>query len=74
MSNTFKKKVIAKVEVPKYSPIALVKRYGDAWALGLPTAMRTTMRLTLQGTTPDFYDYVIMTMMEKGSLGRVESC
>ena len=73
MNNTFKKNVVAKVEVPKYSPVELVKRYGDAWTLGLPAAMNTYMRLALRSTTPDFYDYCTMTMMEKGIVGRIQS-
>ena len=73
MNNTFKKNVVAKVEVPKYSPVELVKRYGDAWTLGLPGAMSTTMRFTLRSTSSDFYDFVTMTMMEKGIAGRIQS-
>jgi hypothetical protein len=66
------KKVVAKpVDAKIYSPVALVKAHGDSWRYFLPDAISPKTSIALSKMTSDHYDYVMMGLMEKGIMGRI---
>lgn len=71
--SSFYKKVTPVVPVVKaYSPVALVNQYGDDWRYFIPTTVSSLTQLALGKTTHDHYDGVLMGLMEKGVIGRVD--
>ncbi len=62
--NLYRKQVKAKA-VP-VSIVAAVKRYGDAWQLGVPLAFQH-----YDCITSDRKDFAAMALMEAGVIGRI---
>lgn len=71
MSSSFRKKVVAKVEMQKYSPVAMVTHRGDDWLLDLPSSVNIWTKLSLGSMTQDFREYCAMSLMEQGIVGRI---
>lgn len=66
------KKVVAKAAVvKKYSPVALVMAHGDDWKYFLPREISANTSMALSKMTHDYYDGVLMGLMEKGIMGRI---
>ena len=66
------KKVITKADVvKKYSPVALVTEHGDSWLTYNKCNLNAVTNIALRSTTHDRYDALLMDLMEKGVIGRI---
>lgn len=66
--NTFRKKIPQPIR--QYSPIALVKKYGDYWHAYIDGIDARTS-LAIKDQTHDSHDAFMMNLMERGVIGRV---
>lgn len=65
---TFRKKIPQPIR--KYSPVALVKKYGDYWHAYIDGIDARTS-LAIKDQPYDRHDALLMNLMERGVIGRV---
>jgi hypothetical protein len=72
MSSFYKKVTPALPVVKAYSPVALVTAHGDSWLTYNKCKLDSRTNIALRSSTHDYYDGVLMGLMEKGIIGRVD--